>query len=111
MLQVRIQNYIEIKAKRERICMGWVTVYIRGKNGFKSDVLHELDRSRVDVLPGNANERGVALYWIPEDLSLRDFKKAIGAKTIFKHRLKFYMTVEEFVENKFNTRAEEFELN
>ena len=91
--------------------MGWVTVYIRGKNGFKSEVLRELDHARFNVLPGNANERGVSLYWIPEDLSLREFKKAIGAKTIFKHRLKFYMTVEEFVENKFNSRTEEFELS
>ena len=91
--------------------MGWVTVYIRGKNGFKQEVLRELDHARIDVLPGYANERGVALYWIPENLSLREFKKAIGAKTVFKHRLKFYLTVEEFVENKFNSRSQEFELN
>ena len=91
--------------------MGWVTVYIRGKNGFKPEVQHELERARFDVLPGYANERGVALYWLPENIALRDFKKAIGAKCIFKHRLKFYLTVEEFVENKFNARTEEFELN
>lgn len=91
--------------------MGWVTVYIRGRNGFKSEVQHILEHARIDTLPGFANERGVALYWIPENLSLRDFKKAIGAKYVFKHRLKFYMTVEEFVENKFNTRAQEFQLN
>lgn len=91
--------------------MGWVTVYIRGKSGFKSDVQHQLEHARIDYLPGFANERGVALYWIPEDLSLRDFKKAIGAKTVFKHRLKFFTSVEEFVETKFNKRAEELEMN
>jgi hypothetical protein len=91
--------------------MGWVTVYIRGKSGFKSDVLHQLEHARIEFLPGYANERGVALYWIPENLSVREFKKAIGAKTVFKHRLKFYMTVEEFVENKFNTHSEELEFS
>lgn len=90
--------------------MGWVTVYIRGRSGFKSEVQHELDRADINMLPGFANERGVALYWISEDVTLRDFKKAIGAKTIFKHRLKFYATVEEFVETKFNSAAPELEL-
>lgn len=105
------QNLLITNDWREGNCMGWVTVYIRGKTGFKPEVLRELDHARVDVLPGFANERGVALYWIPENLSLREFKKAIGAKTIFKHRLRFYLTVEEFVENKFNSRAQEFELS
>jgi len=108
---MKFQNLVITKDNGEGNCMGWVTVYIRGKNGFKSDVLRELDHARIEALPGYANERGVALYWIPENLSLREFKKAIGAKTIFKHRLKFYLTVEEFVENKFNSRAQEFELN
>lgn len=90
--------------------MGWVTVYIRGKSGFKEEVLSQLEKSNADVLPGFASERGVALYWIPEDLSLRNFKKAIGAKTVFKHRLRFYLDVEEFVESKFNPRSEEMEL-
>lgn len=91
--------------------MGWVTVYIRGRSGFKPEVRHELERSDIKFLPGFANERGVALYWISEDISLRDFKKAIGAKTIFKHRLRFFTSVEEFVETKFNAAAPEFELN
>jgi hypothetical protein len=108
---MKIQNLIATNNQREGNPMGWVTVYIRGKNGFKQEVLRELDHARIDVLPGYANERGVALYWIPENLSLREFKKAIGAKTVFKHRLKFYLTVEEFVENKFNARTQEFELN
>lgn len=90
--------------------MGWVTVYIRGKSGFKPDVLRHLESARVSFLPGFANEKGVDLYWIPEDLTIRDFKKAIGAKTVFKYRLRFYASVEEFVETKFNSRPEELEF-
>ncbi len=84
--------------------MGWVTVYIRGKSGFKSDVRHNLEHADIRFLPGFANERGVVLYWIDEDCSIRDFKKAIGAKTVFKYRLRFYASIEELVETRFNGR-------
>ncbi|MEO5980423.1 MAG: hypothetical protein ABIS36_25705 [Chryseolinea sp.] len=93
--------------------MGWVTVYIRGKSGFKSEVLNQLHQSDFKFMQGFANEKGVALYWIDDDDQIRSFKKAIGSKTIFKFRLKFYMTVEEFVETRFNgsPKLEQWELN
>lgn len=90
--------------------MGWVTVYIRGKSGFKPDVRRHLENASISFLPGFSNEKPVDLYWIPENLSIRDFKKAIGAKTVFKYRLRFYTSVEEFVETKFNARPEELEF-
>lgn len=83
--------------------MGWVTVYIRGKSGFKSEVRNHLQSSGFAHMPGFANEKGLALYWIHNLSDLREFKKAIGSKTIFKYRLRFYTTVEEFVESKYNT--------
>jgi len=93
--------------------MGWVTVYIRGKSGFKTEVLHQLQQSDFKFMQGFANEKGIALYWINEEDELRSFKKAIGSKTIFKYRLKFFLTVEEFVETKFNASAkrEAWEFN
>ena len=38
------------------------------------------------------------LYWIPEKMELRAFKQAIGAKTIFKYRLRFFQSLEPFIE-------------
>jgi hypothetical protein len=82
--------------------MGWVTVYVRGKSGFQVEVLHHLRASGFRFLPGFANERGLALYWIKEKADVRSFKKAIGSKTIFKYRLRFFPSVEEFIESKHN---------
>ncbi|MEJ7645826.1 MAG: hypothetical protein WKF87_14625 [Chryseolinea sp.] len=82
--------------------MGWITVYVRGKSGFQVEVLHNLASSGFKFLPGFANERGLALIWIREKADLRSFKKAIGSKTIFKFRLRFFPSVEEFIESKHN---------
>ena len=91
--------------------MGWVTVYVRGKSGFKTEVAHHLEGSGFTFMPGFANEKGLALYWIHDLNELRSFKKAIGSKTIFKYRLRFFTTVEEFVESKYNSKSETLELN
>lgn len=47
-------------------------------------------------MPGSASgEKNVALYWVDEKLSIRDFKKAIGSKTVFKYRLRFFINLEK----------------
>jgi len=86
--------------------MGWTTVYIRGKSGFEGEVLNNLKDSGFTFMPGYSNERGLMLYWINEEEVLRSFKKAIGSKTIFKYRLRFFTNVEEFIESKHNTEKE-----
>jgi len=88
--------------------MGWITVYIRGKSGFKDEVLRNLEHSRFRFMPGSAEERNVCLFWIDDRAPLREFKKAIGSKTIFKYRLRFYASVEEFIESKSNVSANKF---
>lgn len=37
------------------------------------------------------------LYWLDGTVSLRRVKEAIGAKLIWKHRLRFYSSLEEFM--------------
>ena len=76
--------------------MGWVTLYISGKPDFEQEVLHQLGRSGFSFLPGSSDEPELALYWVNDKAKLRDFKKAIGAKTIFKYRLQFYASVEVY---------------
>jgi hypothetical protein len=79
--------------------MNWTTLYIQGKSGFGPEVLKNLEQSEFDFLKGYLLESGVCLYWVDEKANLRDFKTAIGAKTIFKYRLQFYSTIEEMVES------------
>jgi hypothetical protein len=80
--------------------VGWTTLYIHGRSGAEAEILHSLEHSGLNFMPGYANEDGLLLFWIDETEPLRSFKKAIGGKTIFKYRLRFYSTVEAFVESK-----------
>ena len=80
--------------------MGWITIYITGKSDFKEEVLRQLEQSRFTFMPGSSEDRQLSLVWIDERADFREFKKAIGSKTIFKYRLRFYNNVEEFVESK-----------
>jgi hypothetical protein len=76
--------------------MGWKTIYISGNTGFDKDVFNELQDSNVPFMPGSVDENSLFLYWTDEKVTLRDFKEAIGAKTIFKYRLRFFTSIEEY---------------
>jgi hypothetical protein len=76
--------------------MGWATLYISGKPDFEQEVLQRLARSGFSFLPGASDDSDLALYWVNDNALLRDFKKAIGAKTIFKFRLRFYESVAHY---------------
>ena len=81
--------------------MNWKTVYIVGKGKFYDDVIRHLDRSGLQVMSGyHTRQSGEQheLFWIPETMSVREFKEGIGAKTIFKHRLRFFESLEQFIE-------------
>jgi hypothetical protein len=75
--------------------MSWTTLYITGKPGFKEEVSKSLDDSDL-VMPGSTgNDQEVSLFWIDDTLPLRDLKKAIGSKIVFKYRLHFFCSLEE----------------
>src|ERR1044071_5062518 len=81
--------------------MNWKTVYIVGKGKFYDDVMRHLDRSGLQVMSGyHARQSGEQheLFWIPETMTIREFKEGIGAKTVFKYRLRFFESLEQFIE-------------
>lgn len=82
--------------------MGWTTIYIHARPGAEGEILHNLEHSGFNFMPGYANEEGLILFWVEEGASLRSFKKAIGAKTIFKYRLHFFTSVEAFTQSQYN---------
>lgn len=84
-----------------RQSMNWKTVYIVGKGKFHDEVMRHLDRSGLEVMSGyHARQSGEQheLFWIPENMTIREFKVGIGAKTVFKHRLRFFESLEQFIE-------------
>lgn len=81
--------------------MSWKTIYIVGRVGFYEEVLKNLEKSGIDYMSGyHSGEASDTheLFWIPERMALRKFKEAIGARTIFKYRLRFFRELEGFIE-------------
>jgi hypothetical protein len=84
--------------------MGWLTVYITGKSDFREDVLDKLESSNVNFMPGYTGASGLTadtheLYWLDEKVDIRKFKEAIGGKLIWKYRLRFFTSLEAFIES------------
>jgi hypothetical protein len=89
--------------------MGWATFYITGKSDFQEEVSKKLEHADLKTMPGytGASSGDPALssdmYWVDEKIKLREFKEAIGSKLIWKHRLKFYTSLEAFIDSQ-NTK-------
>lgn len=89
--------------------MGWITIYITGKGDFREDVGRKLEDSDLKLMPGytggSVGETNLItdMYWIDEKTTLREVKEAIGSKLIWKYRLRFYDSLESFIESQ-NTR-------
>jgi hypothetical protein len=81
--------------------MSWITLYISGKSDFRQDVRRKLEYSSIAHMPGymetNPGQDPADLYWLDGNASLRKVKEAIGAKLIWKHRLRFYSSLEAFM--------------
>ena len=88
--------------------MGWITVYITGKADFRDEVLARLEGSDVNFMPGNTGASSDMdthdLYWLDEKEDIKDFKRAIGSKLIWKYRLNFFTSLEAFIESQKNSR-------
>jgi hypothetical protein len=77
--------------------MNWNTIYITGKTDFWEDVKDELSGAKVKHIVGSVEhlpEGSRGLYWLGEKENLEDFKRAIGAKLIWKYRLRFQLDAE-----------------
>lgn len=85
--------------------MNWSTIYIKGLGDFREDVKRKLEHSRLNVMPGSLGASTESpytydLYWVDEKTNCRDFRKAIGARIVWKYRLRFYRSLEEFIASK-----------
>jgi len=82
--------------------MNWSTIYIKGLGDFRAEVKRKLEHSRLNVMPGSfgastESPHTYDLYWVDDKMDLRDFKKTIGARIVWKYRLRFYRSLEEFM--------------
>ena len=79
--------------------MAWATIYIHGKSGCGPEILRQVEHSDITFMPGTVEgEENIGLYWVDEKTTMREFKEAVGSKTIFKYRLRFFTSLEKLNE-------------
>ena len=82
--------------------MAWHTIYITGNSDFRKEVRKKLEYADPRFMPGyieNSSELDTHdLYWLDGRNNMRAFKQAIGAKLIWRYRLRFFNSLEAFLE-------------
>jgi hypothetical protein len=106
-------NDIILLGKEQK--MSWKTTYITGKGDFREEVKRKLEHSDQRYLPGfiesAPGEVTHDLYWIDGRTDLRAFKRAIGGKLIWKYRMRFFASLEEFIASQEPADKNEFTEN
>ncbi len=81
--------------------MSWSTIYITGRADFREEVRKKLEHADQRFMPGyieNSSDLDTHdLYWLDGRTDLRSFKLAIGGKLIWKYRLRFFTSLEDFL--------------
>jgi hypothetical protein len=84
--------------------MNWNTVYITGRSDFREEVRKKLEPSNLNFMPGYIDNSATKymhdLFWLDETTDVRVFKEAIGSKLIWKYRLHFFSSLEEFLQSR-----------
>lgn len=81
--------------------MSWHTIYIAGNSDFRAEVRKKLEHADPRFMPGYIEDSEQLnthdLYWLDGRNNMRAFKEAIGAKLIWKYRLRFFSSPEAFL--------------
>lgn len=80
-----------------------------GRTDFREEVRSKLEHSGITYLQGYVESfrKDVThdLFWLDSVRNLRKFKEAIGSKLIWKHRIRFYTSLEVFLSSQKNTET------
>lgn len=83
--------------------MNWNTIYITGRSDFRDDVRRKLEHADLDFMPGYVDNSSATvmhdLIWLKAGTPIRELKEAIGSKLMLRYRLRFYDSLEAFVES------------
>lgn len=71
------------------------------KRNFKTDIYIKLDKSPLVMgdhyIMGELSSNDTVLCWITSRITLKDLKRAIGYKTILRHRLQFFTNINDLI--------------
>ena len=93
--------------------MNWTTLYIAGRPNFQAEVRKKIENSSLDIIPGYVDNTTASvthdLYWLNDQTELQEMKEAVGGKLVWKYRLRFYASLEAFLQSQ-DTAAKAAEL-
>jgi hypothetical protein len=93
--------------------MNWTTLYITGRPNFQAEVRKKIENSSLNIIPGYVDNTTASvthdLYWLNDQTELREMKEAVGGKLVWKYRLRFYASLEAFLQSQ-DTSAKAAEL-
>lgn len=79
------------------------TIYIKGIKKYNTSIYKGLRKSKLvegqDYIIG-LGSIDYALYWLNDNVTLKEFKKAIGANYVWKHRMRFYSNINDVIPKK-----------
>lgn len=79
--------------------MAWTTLYVTGIGEYHDPLVERLD-SLDGIMPGyTQTDEGAELFWMDESLGISAIKAHVGARLIWKYRLRFYTRLDEFRES------------
>lgn len=82
--------------------MNWTTIYITGRPEFQAEVRRKLEHADLDFMPGYVDNSTSSvthdLYWLNDQTPIRELKEAVGSKLIWKYRLRFFDSLETFLQ-------------
>jgi hypothetical protein len=80
--------------------LNWLPVYVTGRKGFTRKLAEALQHSGLPHMPGYFFDSNATvdhtMFWVDESIPLETYKRAVGARTIFKNRIRFFLTLSEF---------------
>ena len=95
--------------------MSWTTVYISGQGDFRQEARKKLEHSDQRYMQGyiesSMEDKTHDLFWLDDRTNLREFKEAISAKLIWKYRMRFFTTLEEFMKSQEEDASSYFSAN
>ncbi len=86
-----------VKKSKQR---NWQPLYVAGIGNFSHDVQRALEDSQVPFMTGYLYDTSLkdnhCMFWIDGSRSTQDYKRAIGPKLIWRHRLRFFSDLDAF---------------
>ncbi len=100
--------------KNKKRIPAWAPIYVTGREGFSEKLTEALMQSGLPFMPGYYFESTAktdhTVMWVDSSTPLKAYKQAIGARILWKYRIRFFTALSEFLQFACGTANPEEEL-